>query len=39
MLVVVVVVVVEAGVVETERGGWEVGGTAEHEEEKEGVAD
>ena len=36
----VVVVVEEAGgAVETERGGWEVGGTAEDEEEGEGVAD
>ena len=35
---VMVVVVEEAGgAVETE--GWEVGGTAEHEEEGEGVAD
>ena len=32
-------VVEEAGAVETERGGWEVGGTAEDEEEREGVAD
>ena len=39
MLVVVVAVVEEAGAVETERGGWEVGGTAEDEEEREGVAD
>ena len=39
MLVVVVAVVEEAGAVETERGGWEVGGTAEDEEEGEGVAD
>jgi hypothetical protein len=38
-LVVVVAVVEEAGAVETERGGWEVGGTAEDEEEGEGVAD
>ena len=37
MLVVVVAVVEEAGAVETERGGWEVGGTAEDEEEGEGV--
>ena len=36
----VVVVVVEAGgVVETERVGWEVGGTAEDEKEGKGVAD
>jgi hypothetical protein len=39
VLVVVVAVVEEAGAVETERGGWEVGGTAEDEEEREGVAD
>ena len=39
VLVVVVAVVEEAGAVETERGGWEVGGTAEDEEEGEGVAD
>ena len=39
MLVVVVAVVEEAGAVETERGGWEVGGTAEDEEEREDVAD
>ena len=39
MLVVVVAVVEEAGAVETERGGWEVGGTAEDEQEREGVAD
>ena len=38
MVVGVVVVVEEAGgAVETERGGWEVGGTAE--DEGEGVAD
>ena len=36
---VVVAVVEEAGAVETERRGWEVGGTAEDEEEREGVAD
>ena len=35
----VVVVVEEAeGAVETERGGWEVGGTAENEKEGEGLA-
>ena len=39
VLVVVVAVVEEAGAVETERGGWEVGGTAEDEEEGEGKAD
>ena len=36
MLVVVVTVVEEARAVETERGGWEVGGTAQ---KREGVAD
>ena len=39
VLVVVVAVVEEAGAVETERVGWEVGATAEDEEEREGVAD
>ena len=34
-----VVVVGEAGAVETERGSWEVGVTAEGEEEGEDVAD
>ena len=34
-----VVVVEEAGDVETERGVWEVGGTAEGKKEGEGVAD
>ena len=39
MLVVVVAVVEEAEAVETERGGWTVGGTAEDEQERAGVAD
>ena len=39
VLVVVVAVVEEAGAEETERGGWEVEGTAEDEEEGEDVAD
>ena len=39
MLVAVVAVVEEARPVETERGGWEVGGTAEEEQEREDVAD
>ena len=39
VLVVVVAVVEKAEAVERERGGWEVGGTAEDEEEREGVAD
>ena len=37
--VVIVVIEVVGGAVETERGAWEVGITAEDEEEEEGVAD
>ena len=36
---IMVAVVEEAGAVETENGGWEVGGTAEDEEERDGMAE